>query len=171
VPPPLPKQLSRARSLFNKRRDTAAGIYGTIVATSIIAGLSDTHDLTPAQAIEILLIAQAVLWFGHVYASYLARKAEQSAPLIWRFVTVAVYEWPMLRACAPAALAIGLWWIGAMSENAAYWLGLGLGIGELVALGFLFGRRIGQSIVRATATAAVDGGLGALLVLAKVLAD
>lgn len=153
------------------RRDSTAGIYGTIVATAIVAGLSDTHSLTPPEALEILLVGQAVLWWGHVYARYLARKAEQSSPVVERFVAVAIYEWPMLRSCVPAALAIGLWWSGALSEDAAYWLALALGIGSLAALGFVFGRRIGQGALLATATAAVDAGLGTLLVVAKVLAE
>jgi hypothetical protein len=159
------------RRLFTKRRDTAAAIYGTILATSIVAGLSETHDLTPAQALEILVAGQVVLWFGHVYAGYLARKADKNSSEVDRLVSVAIYEWPMLRACVPAALAIVLWWLGALSENGAYWLALAAGIGELTALGFAFGRRLGQSVRLATTTALVDGSLGALLVLAKVLAS
>jgi hypothetical protein len=77
----------------------------------------------------------------------------------------------MLRACLPAVLAVAAWWVGALSEAAAYWLALALGIGELAALVYAFGRRVGQSIQASVATAAVDGGLGTLLVVAKVLAS
>ena len=153
------------------RRHAAAGIYGTIVATSIVAGLSETDRLTPAEALEILLVSQAVFWFGHVYAGYLAGKADHSVSGFTDLVSVAVYEWPMLRACLPAVLAVGAWWVGALSEDTAYWLALAAGIGELAALGYAFGRRVGQSMPAAVATAAVDGGLGALLVVAKVLAS
>ncbi len=153
-----------------RKRDAASGIYGTIVATSIVAGLSETHDLAPAQALEILLVSQVVFWLGHVYAGYLARKAERATPGLSSLVSVAVYEWPMLRACLPAVLSVSLWWMGAMSENTAYWVALALGIGGLAGLGYTFGRRVGLSTPAALVTAAVDGGLGAMLVVAKVLA-
>ena|SRR5579872_1963516 len=156
---------------FARRRNAAAGIYGTVVATSIIAGLSEAHDLRPRQALEILLVGQVVLWIAHVYAGYLAHKVEHVGPIVDSLRAVAVDDWPMLRACLPAAAALLLWWLGVLSENASYWLALGLGLGELAALGFAYGRRLGQSVWVATATGAVDGGLGALLVVAKVLAS
>jgi hypothetical protein len=76
----------------------------------------------------------------------------------------------MLRACLPAVVAVVLWWVGVLSGAGAYWLALGLGVGELAVLGFVFGRRLGQSPLHAAVTATVDGGLGALIVLVKVLA-
>lgn len=157
------------RRLLTGRRDAVSGIYGTIVATSIVAGLSESHDLSPAQAMEIVVVSQAVLWLGHAYAQALARKAESNDSAAGRLVTTALYEWPVLRAAVPAAFAIALWWLGVMSEGHAYWLAIGLGIGELVVLGFRFGRRLGQSAVRAAGTAAVDGVFGALIVVAKVI--
>lgn len=168
-----PGRTARLRRLFTHRRDAAAGIYGTIVATSIVVGLSETNELRPAQALEVMLGSQVVLWLAHVYAGYLAGKADADAPGIGAgaLVELALYEWPMLRACVPALFAIGLWWLGAMSESGAYWLALALGVGELAALGFVFGRRVGQGVLRATATATLDGCLGALIVLVKVVVD
>jgi len=157
------------RRLFTARRDTVSGIYGTIVATSIVAGLSESHDLSPSQAMEIVVVSQTVLWLGHVYAQSLALKAESNDSGAGKLIATALYEWPILRAAVPAALAIALWWLGAVSEDRAYWLAIGLGIGELVLLGFRFGRRLGQSAARAAGTAVVDGAFGALIVLAKVV--
>jgi len=157
-------------SRLTKQHDTAAGIYGTILATSIVVGLSETNDPSPPRALEFLLVSQIVFWLAHVYARYVAGKAEASAPGADDLVAIAIYEWPIVRACAPAVLAIVLWWLGALSENGAYWLALTLGIGELAVLGFAFGRRTGQGVLRATATATLDAGLGAVLVLVKVIA-
>ncbi len=157
------------RQLFTARRDAVSGIYGTIVATSIVAGLSESHDLSPSQAMEIVVVSQAVLWLGHAYAQSLAQKAESKDSGSGRLITTALYEWPVLRAAVPAEFAIALWWLGVLSEDRAYWLAIGLGIGELAMLGFRFGRRLGQSATRAAGTAVVDGAFGALIVLAKVI--
>ena len=167
-----PGPASSVRRLFTQRRDAAAGIYGTIVATSIVAGLSETNELRPSQAVEVLLGSQIVLWLSHVYARYLARKADPDAAGLdaATIVGIALYEWPMLRACLPALVAVGLWWLGALSAGGAYWLALVLGVGELAALGFTFGRRVGQSVLLAAGTAVLDGSLGVLIVLVKVLA-
>jgi hypothetical protein len=159
----------RVRRLFTARRDAVSGIYGTIVATSIVAGLSESHDLSPAQAMEIVVVSQAVLWLGHAYAQWLSQKVESNDSGARRLILTALYEWPVLRAAVPAAFAIALWWFGLVSEARAYWLAIGLGIGELAMLGFRFGRRLGQSAARAAGTAAVDAAFGALIVLAKVI--
>ena len=115
-----------------KGRDTAGGIYGTVVATSVVVGLSKDPQLTPGQALLILTVTTTVFMLAKVYALSLSERATLGTLSSWgRAAELARYEWPMLRAAAPAALAIVLWWAGACGRSTGLWLAVGLGVAEL----------------------------------------
>ena len=56
-------------------RDTAGGIYGTIVATSVVVGLSKDPALTPGPALVVLIVTTTVFMLAKVYALALAERA------------------------------------------------------------------------------------------------
>ena len=153
-----------------KGRDTAGGIYGTIVATSVVVGLSKDPALTPGQALLILVVTTTVFMLAKVYALSLSERATLGTLSSWsRAAELVRYEWPMLRAAAPAAIAIVLWWAGACGRSTGLWLAVGLGVGELALLGIVYGLNEGQNAWRALRMGAIDASLGLALVAVKAL--
>ena len=153
-----------------KGRDTAGGIYGTVVATSVVVGLSKNPQLTPGQALLILTVTTTVFMLAKVYALSLSERATLGTLSSWgRAAELVRYEWPMLRAAAPAALAIVLWWAGACGRSTGLWLAVGLGVAELALLGIVYGLNEGLGSWRALRMGALDASLGLALVAVKAL--
>ncbi len=105
-----------------------------------------------------------------VYALSLSERATLRTLSSWgRAVELVRYEWPMLRAAAPAALAIVLWWAGACGRSTGLWLAVGFGIAELALLGIVVALNEGLGSWRALRMGALDASLGLALVAVKAL--
>lgn len=151
-------------------RDTAGGIYGTVVATSVVVGLSKDKELTPGQALLILTVTTTVFMLAKVYSLSLSERTALGTLSSWgRAVEMVRYEWPMLRAAVPAAFAIVLWWAGLCGRSTGLWLAVGLGVAELALLGIVYGLNEGQGPWRALRLGAFDASLGLALVAVKAL--
>ncbi|HVS84454.1 MAG TPA: hypothetical protein VHD91_02350 [Gaiellaceae bacterium] len=128
--------------------------------------LSETTALSAPEALGILAAGQVVFWLAHVHGESLGRRAAGEDA---GFRATAVEQTPILEAAVPAAAAICLWWIGVLTENAAYWLAVGLGVAELLAIGYTAGRRTGRTRGGAVGTALLDGALGGAIAVVKAL--
>jgi hypothetical protein len=148
----------------------AGAIYGTIVATSVIAGVSEDEDVTSRDILLATIGTTVVFWIAHVYARILGERAERRAPLtreqMWG---IARTEWPMVEsgvliAIPPALAALGVW----SSEFGAE-LAIWLGVGVLFACGFLLARRERLRLRGALLAGTVNALLGLIVVLLKTL--
>ena len=66
-----------------KGRDTAGGSYGTVVATSVVVGLSKNPQLTPGQALLILTVTTTVFVLAKAYALSLSERATLGTLSSW----------------------------------------------------------------------------------------
>lgn len=143
------------------------GVYGAVLATSLVAALNRggarTDGLYDAQWILAAAFASAM---AHGYAHVIAKRGSDSRSAV-DVARVLADEWPLIAATLPTVVLLvgaGLgWWGSSRIEYVAF----GVNIALLFGIGLFASRRAG----RRWHTAAATGGADALLGLAVVGAN
>jgi hypothetical protein len=137
-------------------------IYGVIVIGALLAAESAGHE-GYADTIASALIATALYWFAHAYASLLGRRLSAQERLtaagLWRAL---VKDWALVRGATIPLLALLCGWLTGASQQTAVTAALWSSVVFLVALELVAG-------VRSRASArelALETGAGALMGLA-----
>jgi hypothetical protein len=143
-------------------------IYGTIVATAIIAATS-SHDNNAGHVAFAVFVTLLVFWLAHVYTGVLEHGLQHG--LMDRSVvrTVMVEEIVMVEAplLSIAILLLGAaGWIG---DQLAINLALANGVIQLLLWGIAVARRLGRSWPFALLSGLVDASFGLVVVALKVL--
>jgi hypothetical protein len=114
-----PRRSRRLRALI-PRENLAATLYGTILATSVIATLPGAER--PAIVIAALLVTAVVFALAHAWAHVLARSARERAPVTRSAVAAGIkHEWPMVEAALPASAVVALALLDVYSIETALW--------------------------------------------------
>ena len=61
----------------------ARTIYGTILITALVAGLSETEDIDAWQILVSVTVTTLVFWAAHVYAEVLSQQLAAGRALSW----------------------------------------------------------------------------------------
>ena len=154
-----------------KRSPNLAGaIYGTILATAIVTGLNESASVTAPRALAILLGTGVVFWSAHVYAHLLAGRLRGDHKTKRADVRrIMARERPLFQSTLPLAVPLVAGAFGVIGSELALSLATLLGILMLVAWGVVFARREGQGVAGMAAAAAMNAGVG-LLIIALELA-
>jgi hypothetical protein len=148
----------------------AGAIYGTIVATAVVEGLSEDPEASSMDIVVATIGTTVVFWLAHVYANVLGRRAEIRRPPTWDEAwTVARDEWPMVEAGVIIAVPSLLAAAGLLSHDTGVNLAIFLGIAILFGCGLLLARREGLRWGGALLAAAISGALGLVIVGLKTL--
>ena len=157
-----------SREAFGER--LGGFIYGTIVVISVVIAGAKIYPHAPGHVAAFVAVTTFVLWLAHVYAHGLAQSVTHDQHLSpSELGDVVREEASILEAGVPPIVALLLGAAGVLSEEAAVWLAIGLGLAVLALQGFVFARieRLGWS---ATAVVvALNVGLGVLLIWLKLL--
>jgi hypothetical protein len=152
------------------RPGAARAIYGLILATAVVSGLSEDSALSSRELLAGVAVTTLVFWLAHVYAEALGRQLGRDRPLGWTDLRdVAREESSMIQAAVPTLLALGLGWIGVLSKDASVDLAIGLGVAALVACGFLIARHTRLSPLGTLVAVSLTGVLGLAIVALKVV--
>jgi hypothetical protein len=159
-----PRRQLAAQSIV--RRDASAA-YGGLLVTALIA--VQWHSSTPPEYIAFTVVVSVlVFWLTHVWAQVAERR--MSGPVSRsEVVRIASREAGMVAAAVPPILALGLARLGAVSVDQAIALALVVCVVQLFLLGLAIGRALGRGWPAALGVAAVECGLGGLLVGLKVV--
>jgi hypothetical protein len=150
---------------MNKAR-VAGTIYGQILATTVVATLSEGPGISSSGLFVWYVVTIVVFWLARVYAEEVAERVGRDSALTWAdVVRVAARERAELAAGVPAGVVLALGWIGVLSGDAAVDLAIGLGILGLFGWGFVIARR-SHLPAAATVTAVVINGAFGLAILA-----
>ncbi len=148
----------------------AGAIYGTIVATAVVEGLSEDPEASSRDIALGTIGTTVVFWLAHVYANVLGQRAElRRAPSWSESWTVARNEWPMVESGVIVAVPCLLAAVGVLSRSAGVNLAIFLGIAILFGCGLLLARREGLRWGGALLAAAISGALGLVIVGLKTL--
>jgi hypothetical protein len=90
-------------------------------------------------------------------------------PTLANIATAARGEWPLVEASLLPVLCLLLGVIGLVKTDTAVTIAIGVGVVELFGYGILAGRRLHLSRGGTVVVAVINGTLGLLIVLLKVL--
>jgi hypothetical protein len=146
----------------------ARTIYGTILITALVAGLSEGEDIGAWQILVSVTATTFVFWAAHVYAEVLSERLAAGRSLTWAATRQAMDgELPMVQAGFPAALALGLAALGFYSTDTGVTLAIGFGVASLFAYGVVLGHREGASRLQIFVGACINGAFGLVIVALK----
>jgi hypothetical protein len=160
---------ARLRQAEHQAHEIAGAIYGTILATTVVAAIgSDPEKLT--RSLAVVLVTSAVFYAAHVYSVVVGARMVARRHLTPAEVgVIAKAEWPMLQSSLPVALPLLLGKLGWISEENATDVAMIVGIGALFVYGVLIGIREGRGWLSVLVNALIVGSFGVLILLLKVL--
>ena len=146
------------------------GIYGLILATSVIA-VSREYESTNAGRIAItVLVTGIVFWMAHVYARVLAGSMAEHRLLNRSEIRgVLRHDWPLVEVTVPLVLILALGAFGVIGDRAAILAATIAALAELAAAGSYAAHTSGASLRGTLLSAAIAVALGGAVVLLKVL--
>jgi hypothetical protein len=158
-----------SRVAGRRSRNLVGTIEGTIVATAVVAGLSESATVPPLRAFWILLATGAFFWLAHVYADLLAgRIQERNRMKRADVIGVMSREWPLFQSTFVLAVPLGLGALGILSRETALNLAVLVGIAALVGWGIVFSRREGYGLAGIVGAASMNATVGLLIIAFKV---
>lgn len=164
-----PDEQARLRQAEHKAHAIAGAIYGTILATTVVAALG--HGTTSLDSqIVIVVFTSFVFYAAHVYSLIVAGRMVAGRPLTRSEIReVGVAEWPMLQSSWPIVVPLLLGAFGVVSKDTAAYLAMFVGIGALFVYGVLLGVREGRGRLNIVWNAFVVGSFGVLILLLKIV--
>ena len=157
-PPALHATAARRRS---------AGIYGTIVASAVLAA-GGSHLRTVALAVAVL-VTLLVYWAAEGYAELLGEHAHSGRLPSWSHVRASLAGiWPMVTASyVPLASLLVVRVLGADTRTAAT-VALVVAIALLLVQGWVAGKAAQLRGVRLLAVTLIAGAFGVMMILLKL---
>lgn len=157
--------------VLRTRGDVTEGIYGLVLATSVIA-VSQQYESKRAGAVAVtVLVTSIVFWLAHVYARILARAtARDRWPTRAEMREVMRHDWPLVEVALPLVLVMMLGAVGVLADRMAVALAVGLALTELALVGAYAAATSGARLPTVVLSSAVAVALGSVVVLLKALA-
>jgi hypothetical protein len=154
----------------DEHANPARAIYGTILVMAVISGLSHDEDIGSAKLIAAVAATTLVFWIAHVYAEILGRRLEGEGQFAWESIRAVMRgEWPIVEAALLPVLALLVGVVGIVDTDTAVNIAIGAGVVELFAWGIAAGRKLELSTGATIVAGVVNGALGLVIVLLKVL--
>ena len=146
------------------------GIYGLILATSVIA-VSREYDASNAGLIGVsVLVTGVVFWLAHVYARVLARSIAHQRMLNRSEVReVLRHDWPLVEITVPLVVILALGALDVVPDRAAILAATFAALVELAAAGAYAARMSGAGVRGTVVSAVIAVTLGSAVVVLKAL--
>jgi hypothetical protein len=151
-------------------RSTQA-IYGTIIATAVVAGTSEDESVGAGDLLLAVVGTAVVFWLAHLYCETLAMRRDGRASSVTEGLRWAMRtQRPILGAAVGPSFFLLLAIAGVVSRDAAVDLAIGFAIVQLFAWGFAAARmQPGSSFGGWVLGGSLDAFLGLLIVIIKTL--
>jgi hypothetical protein len=145
-------------------------IYGTIVVLSVVITGGKAYPSDPGQIAAFVVVTIVVFWLAHVYAHGLAHSVSHDEHLSFAELRrIAHRESSLLEAAVPSVVALLAGALGLISEQAAIWLALSLGLVVLAVQGLLFARAERLAWLGTLVVVALNLGFGIFLIALKIV--
>ena len=153
------------------RAKTASGIYGTILVTAVIAGVSADPNLDVWRGSVVVLVTALVFWLAHIYANLLALHHVQRRHSSWAQAREgARQEWPLIQAgVLPILILLVLGATGITGRDTAFSVAAWSGVVVLFIWGIVLARREGLGILGTFLSATFSAALGAVVIILKLI--
>ena len=159
---------SQTGSRWHERLDATGAVYGSLLAASVVVGQAPLQESVPPVELAVILLATgAVFWLVHVYSRTLGHYVIDGRFHRHRLAHVMREESPIILAAIPPAVAALV--VGAISNaSSAAWWAFFVAIAGQVVWAIVAAREAGQPRIGIFLAAAVNLGLGLVLVALKV---
>ncbi|MFH9067344.1 hypothetical protein ACH4GM_39985 [Streptomyces coeruleorubidus] len=151
------------------RADYTGGVYGSMLAASVVVGAGSLGSFPRVELVLLLLLTGVVFWIGHVHAQLFGARLTQQAPdrrVVWN---VCRDEWPIVKAAVPPAAAVAVSPLLGLDVRGALWLALSVAVAGQVGWSVAAARRAGASRRLMAVTASVNLLLGLLIISVKIV--
>jgi hypothetical protein len=151
------------------RADYTGGVYGSVLAASVVIGAGSLGSFPRTELVLLLLLTSVVFWVAHVHAQLFGARLAQQA-LDRRVVAhVCRDEWPIVKAAIPPAAAVAVSPLLGLDVRGALWLALSVAVAGQVGWSVAAARRSGAPPRLTAATASVNLLLGLLIISFKIV--
>ncbi|MFF5518370.1 hypothetical protein [Streptomyces coeruleorubidus] len=157
------------RAEHRARADYTGGVYGSMLAASVVVGAGSLGSFPRVELVLLLLLTGVVFWIGHVHAQLFGARLTHHAPdrrVVWN---VCRDEWPIVKAAVPPAAAVAVSPLLGLDVRGALWLALSVAVAGQVGWSVAAARRAGASRRLMAVTASVNLLLGLLIISVKIL--
>lgn len=146
----------------------AGAIYGTILSMAVIAGLSTDKSIPPVAMAIWAAVTAIVFWVAHVFSRYVTSPYAYTASSRGQLRTAMRHDWPMVQGSLIPALALLLAPVGLISDSAASYVAVGVGVAVLFGAGLQVGRIQSLGRSRTLLTGTINALIGLAIVALKV---
>jgi hypothetical protein len=166
-----PTSVGRSASPSERRRAQAiSAIYGAVLATAVIAALSEDSGAGPLELLGATVNTCVVFWLAHVFARFVGERASDWDAAEWHSLRqISLQELPMVAAALLPAAILGLAHLDVLNRDDAVTVALASGVLELSVWGAIAGHHERWGPGAVVLGSAVATGLGLLMVFLKVL--
>jgi hypothetical protein len=149
--------------------DYTGGVYGSMLAASVIIGAGDLGSFPRTELVLLLLLTGVVFWIAHVHAQLFGARLAQRT--LDRRIVLHVFrdEWPIVKAAVPPAVAVAVSPLLGLGVEGSLWLALAVAVAGQVGWSVAAARRAGASRRLMAASASVNLLLGLLIILFKII--
>ncbi|WP_418960610.1 hypothetical protein [Streptomyces tritici] len=149
--------------------DYTGGVYGSMLAASVVLGAGSLGDFPRFELVLLLLLTSVVFWVAHVHAQLFGARLAQRVPDRRVVLRVCRDEWPIVNASLPPAAAVAVSPLLGLDVRGALWLALAVAVAGQVGWSVAAAYRAGASRRLTAVTASVNLVLGLLIVGLKLV--
>ena len=145
---------------------TSRAVYGTIVATAVLAAEAVAlNEWGPWHFLSTLVVTVLVLWFAEVFSDVLGDISTD--PFRVRLARAGNEHWAVLESAVPLAIPLILGGIGVLSEDNAVFATLLVAVGALAMWGGIAQRQRGSDWPQVVVAAVASALIGVIIILLK----
>ncbi|MFI0260581.1 hypothetical protein ACH4OW_16275 [Streptomyces sp. NPDC017056] len=166
----LEKFRAQTRARRGERRahaDYTGGVYGSLLAASVVVGASTLGNFPRLELALLLLATGVVFWLAHVHAQLFGARMAQRSLNPGTVLHVCREEWPIVEAAVPSAVAVLVSPLLDLDVQGAAWLALAVALISQVGWATAAARRAGARWRQVVLTDAVNLAIGLLIVALK----
>ncbi|MFI2413390.1 hypothetical protein [Streptomyces sp. NPDC018947] len=161
-------QRRERRAEHRAHADYTGGVYGSMLAASVVIGAGSFGSFPRAELVLLLLLTGLVFWIAHVHAELFGARLARDAPDRRVILRVCREEWPIVKAAVPPAAAVAVSPLLGLDVQGALWLALSVAVAGQVGWSVAAAHRAGASRRLMAATASVNVLLGLVIVVLKI---
>ncbi len=151
------------------REDYTGGVYGSMLAASVVIGAGSLGSFPRIELVLLLLLTGVVFWIAHVHAQLFGARLAQQTPDRRVVLQVCRDEWPIVNAALPPAAAVAVSPLLGLDVRGALWLALVVAVAGQIGWSVAAAHRAGASRRLMAATASVNLVLGLLIISFKIV--
>ncbi|MEU6891007.1 hypothetical protein ABZ934_04280 [Streptomyces sp. NPDC046557] len=157
----------RSRPPRAPRTDSAGAVYGSLLATSVVATAGATGSFPRLQLVLLLIVSGLVFWATHVYAQLAGERLVGEPWSRHEIRRVARHEWPIVEAAALPAAAVALSGLLGLDYAGTAWLAMGVAVAQQVIWACVGAARAGATRPQLATEGVVNLVLGLMIVATK----